>query len=385
MIHRQLGTTGIEVSVIGLGAEHLDNKPYAVADEVIGAALDAGITIMDLFMPGEAVRTHIGKVLKGRRQQLCIQGAIGSVDLREQYDVSRDLPTCKRYFEELLRCLNTEYIDLGMLFFMDSHADIDAAIDNGIVDYARQLKQNGTIRAIGASAHNPATAKRLVEEGLIDMLMFSINPAFDMMPGDADLVSMLGDEFTSLPTRMNPERADLYRLCQSRGVGVTVMKSLGAGKLLSAEHTPFAEALTPAQCVHYALTRPAVSSVLVGCKSGAEVQAAVSYLSTPDAEKDYSRAISAFSAQGKTGFKGACVYCNHCLPCPVAIDIAAVHKYLDIASLDEFNIPPSVRQHYLALDAHASSCVACGHCEERCPFAVQVVANMRRAVELFGK
>ena len=223
-----------------------------------------------------------------------------------------------------------------------------------------------------------------MEEGLIDMLMFSINPAFDMMPSDADVMSMLGDDFTSLPTRMDPERAELYRLCHSRGVGITVMKALGAGKLLSAAHTPFAGPLTPAQCLHYALTRPAVSSVLVGCKSRSEVEAAVHYLSAPDAEKDYSSAISAFRTGGNAGFKGACVYCNHCLPCPAAIDIAAVHKYLDIASLDASSIPPSIKQHYLALDAHASSCVQCGHCEQRCPFSVKVTENMQRAVELFG-
>lgn len=385
MMTRRLGNTNIEVSVIGLGCEHLDNKPYAVADEVIGAALDNGITIMDLFMPGEEVRANIGKALRGRRQRMCIQGAIGSVDLREQYDVSRDLPTCKRYFESLLRCLGTNYIDLGMLFFLDSHAEIDAVVNNGIVDYARKMKQNGTIRAIGASAHNPATARRLVEEGLVDMLMFSINPAFDMMPGSVDPLNMLGEDFVSLPARMDPERADLYRLCQSRGTGITAMKTLGAGKLLSAAHTPFAEPLTPAQCVHYALTRPAVSSALVGCKSRAEVEDAVGYLDTPDAQKDYSSAVSAFRKGGESGFKGACVYCGHCLPCPAAIDIAAVNKYLDIASLNASDIPPGIKQHYLALDSHASNCVECGHCEERCPFSVKVAAGMRRAVELFGR
>ena len=380
---RAVGNTGIQASIIGLGAEHVDNKPVAVVDEVIGAAIDNGINIMDLFMPGEAVRANIGRALAGRRDKMLIQGAIGSVDLREQYDVSRDLAVSQRYFENLLRCLKTDYIDFGMLFFVDAHADIDAMLDNGIVEYARKLKQNGTLRAIGGSAHNPDTARRLVEEGLVDMLLFSINPAFDMMPDTGDIVRMVGESAASLVTRMDPKRAELYRLCQSRGVGITVMKTFGAGKLLSAEHSPFARALTPGQCIHYALTRPAVASVLIGCQSRQEVEAAVAYLHLNDAERDYTEAVSAFRQDGKGGFAGSCVYCNHCLPCPSAIDIAAVTKYLDIARLDAANIPPSIAQHYRALGAHASDCVECGDCESRCPFAVPVIENMRKSVELF--
>lgn len=381
---RAVGNTGIQASIIGLGAEHLDNKPFELADEVIGAAIDHGINIMDLFMPGETVRTNIGRALDGRRDTMLIQGAIGSVDLREQYDVSRDLAVCRRYFENLLRCLKTDYIDFGMLFFVDAHADIDAMLDNGIVAYARKLKQNGTLRAIGASAHNPDTARRLVEEGLVDMLLFSINPAFDMMPGTGDIMQMTGENATSLVARTDPKRAELYRLCQSRGVGITVMKTFGAGKLLSAEHSPFVKTLTPGQCIHYALTRPAVASVLIGCQSREEVEAATAYLHLDDAARDYSEAVSAFKEGGKGGFAGSCVYCNHCLPCPSEIDIASVTKYLDIARLDAANIPPSIAQHYRALGTHASDCVECGDCESRCPFAVPVIENMQNAAKLFG-
>lgn len=386
MQSRPVGKTGIQASVIGLGGEHLDNQPRKLVDEVIGAAIDNGITIMDLFMPGEEVRTNIGHALAGRRDKMLIQGAIGSVDLNEQYDVSRDLRVCKRYFENLLRCLNTDYIDFGMLFYLDTQQAIDDILNNGIVDYARELKRSGKVRAVGASTHNPDTARRLVEEGLVEMLMFSINPAFDMMPGSSDPSLMLGDvPMEQQITRVDPKRAELYRLCESRGVGITVMKSLAAGKLLSADHTPFAKALTPAQCIHYALTRPAVSSVLVGCKSRREVEAATAYLRLDGAERDYSEVVSAFRGDGKEGFKGNCVYCNHCLPCPANLNIAAVNRLLDIATLDEHGIPPDVTEQYRLLEAHGSDCLRCGSCEERCPFSVPVMDNMRKVAALFGE
>jgi predicted aldo/keto reductase-like oxidoreductase len=272
-----------------------------------------------------------------------------------------------------------------MLFYLDTHEAIDAMYKNGVIDYVLELKKSGKVRAIGASTHNPDTAKRLVEDGLVEMLMFSINPAFDIMPDNTDdIIKMIGDmDSLSGVGRVDPKRAELYRLCESKGVGITVMKAFGAGKLLSADHSPFAKAMTPAQCIHYALSRPAVSSVLVGCSSRSEVEEAVKYLRLSDTERDYTAAISTFREGSKGSFKGSCVYCNHCLPCPANINVAAVHKYLDIAMLDEKNIPKDIMRSYKELNAHGSDCTECGNCEERCPFSVSVIKNMRKAAEIF--
>jgi predicted aldo/keto reductase-like oxidoreductase len=379
MQYRPIGKTGMSASVIGLGAEHLDNKPYETVETVIHAALDQGINIMDLFMPGETVRTNIGRALDGRRDKMLIQGHICSTDINEQYDRSRDLPTVKKYFEALLRCLKTDYIDLGMLFFIDTEKDFSDIFETEIVRYAQDLKQQGKIRAIGASSHNPLIARQVVETGIVDLLMFSINPAFDMASSEIYVIDiMMEDTPWDFEKKLDRDRASLYQFCERQGIAITVMKTLGAGKLLSPEHTPFAKPLTVAQCIHYALTRPAVVSTLIGCSSREEVLEAVAYLEKSDAERDYSAVLRDFQGD----FKGHCVYCNHCLPCPSGINIADVHKYLDIAVLDETSIPASIRSHYRSLDRRASDCVACGSCEERCPFSVQIIANMKKAVTL---
>ena len=223
MIYRALGNTGMQASIIGLGMEYLDGKPYEVVDEVISAAIDHGINMADLFMPGEAVRRNIGRALKGRRDKLQIQGMIGAVDLREQYDISRDLPTCKKYFENLMKALETDYIDCGMLFYMDSQEHLDQVIDNGIYDYALKLKKDGVIRSIGASSHNPLIARKMVEQGMLDTLLFSINPAFDMRPADENLDSMWDSISDGRLAGVDPQRAALYLACELRGVGFTVM------------------------------------------------------------------------------------------------------------------------------------------------------------------
>ena len=381
MQYRPVGKTGLSASIIGLGAEHLDRKPYQAAEETIHAALDHGINIMDCFMPGEEVRRHIGRALKGRRDKMLIQGHIGSTDIGQQYDMSRDLTVCKKYFEDLLRFLETDYIDFGMLFFMDSEEALEQIQANGVIDYARELKRQGKIRAIGASSHNPLIARKLVEMGVLDMLMFSINAAFDMTSASTDVLSTLGDEFSAQKYEegIAPERMALYRLCERNGVGITVMKTLGAGKLLSAEHTPFSRPMSVGQCIHYVLTRPAVVSALVGCQSAAQIAEAIGYLKLSDAEKDYTDILN----ESRGNLRGSCVYCSHCEPCPAGIDIASVNRYLDIARLDPAAVPPSIRQHYQALAAGGSQCISCGSCESRCPFGVPIIENMAEAARFF--
>ncbi|MDL2206100.1 aldo/keto reductase [Eubacteriales bacterium OttesenSCG-928-N13] len=378
MQYRDVGNTGKKASIIGLGCEHLDNKPYEQVKEVIDAALESKINILDVFMPGKQVRENISKALGAHRQDVMIQGHIGSTDVKEQYDISRDLPTIQRYFEDLLRIFG--YIDFGMMFFIDSEDDFKGVFESGFADYVVKLKQQGDVKHIGFSSHNPEIASRVVQTGVPEMALFSINPAFDMLPVSENALDRLDKGMNrDMFHGVDPVRAQFYKLCEQRGVGLTVMKTLGAGKLLSAEFTPFEKPLTVHQCIHYALTRPAVASVMLGMQTRDQVLDAVKYLNMSDEERDYAPALGAL----RNDFKGNCVYCGHCQPCPADINIAAVSKYLDIARLDSSNVPPSIRSHYHSLGQTGKDCIGCGNCESRCPFGVHIIENMAQAVALF--
>lgn len=380
MIYRPIGKTGMSASIIGLGAEHLDNRPYEVCEEVIDAALESDINIIDVFMPGTAVRDNISRALKGRRNRVMLQGHIGSVDIREQYDRTRDVADCRRYFENLLRSFHTDYIDFGMMFFIDTEEDFKGVFETGYIDYVRDLKKEGKIRAVGASSHNPEMAARIVGTGEVELLMFSTNLAYDMLPPEVYIIDVLGQKLDNTAFRgIEPKRARLYELCESKGVAITTMKTLGAGKLLQPDFSPFKEALTVGQCIHYALSRPAVVSSLIGCRSREEVYNAVNYLNLTDEQRDYSKAVQSY----KGTLEAKCMYCNHCLPCPSQIDIAAITKLLDIAALDEANVPVQIREQYSSAVHKASECISCGSCESKCPFSVHVIENMRSASRIF--
>ena len=373
MQYKQLGKTGLKVSVIGLGCEYLDtgNPPYSQIKETIDTAIDGGVNIFDIFMPGLECREAIAKALGSRRKDIIIQGHIGSTDINKQYDISRDLPTVQKYFEDMLRIYGR--IELGMMFFIDSEDDFKGVFETPFINYVQKLKTQGDIGHIGFSSHSPTMAKRVIETGVPEMMMFSINPAFDMLPVSEYVFDHMANRFGETLLRgLDPDRADLYRLCEEKEIGITVMKAMGGGKLMSADHTPFAKPLTITQCIHYALSRRSVASVLPGCKTKEEMQQALAYIHASEDEKSFEDIITTM----RNNFDGACVYCGHCQPCPAGIDIATVHKYLDMAKVAGSGTPPSLKSHYESLAHQGLECTACGHCETRCPFNVQVIKNM---------
>lgn len=379
MNYRTLGKTGLEVSEIGLGAEWLERHNATEVKEIIDHCAEAGINILDCWMSEPNVRSRIGAALEGQRERWIIQGHIGSTWQNGQYVRTRELGKVQEAFQDLLDRLRTDYIDLGMIHFVDETAEFNKIMDGEFISYVKELKQKGTIRHIGMSTHNPDVAKLAAQSGIVEMLLFSVNPAFDMLPASEDLDEYFKDEYDENIGGIAPERAELYRICEQNGVGITVMKGYAGGRLFSAETSPFGVALTPIQCLHYALTRPAVASVMAGYDTPEHVDAAVAYETASEEEKDYA---SVLASAPRHAYVGQCTYCGHCAPCPSGIDIAMVNKLFDLAKMQD-TVPPTVSAHYAGLSAHAADCIKCGGCETRCPFGVPVIKRMEEAAELF--
>ena len=383
MRYRRLGKTGLMVSEIGFGAEWMERHSPEECRAVLDRAEGHGMNILDCWMSDPRVRDSLGQALAGRRERWYIQGHIGSTWQDGQYVRTRDVDKCRAAFEDLLARLQTDYIDLGMIHFVDTQADWDAAMAGPYLDYVEGLRAQGVIRHIGMSTHNPAMARKAVEGGLVEMILFSVNPAFDMHPATDDLDTYFDwDNYRADLGGIDPQRAELYRLCEARDVGITVMKPYAGGRLFDERRSPFGVALTPVQCLHYCLTRPGVAAVMAGYDTPEHVDQAAAYEMAPEEEKDYAGVLS--SAPKHTFGRGECTYCGHCKPCPAHIDIAMVNKYYDLASM-QAQVPASVRAHYLALDHHAGECVGCGACESRCPFGVEVVRRMAQTAALFSR
>ena len=379
MRYRELGKTGLMVSEIGLGAEWLERHNAAECKEVIDCCAQAGINLLDCWMSEPNVRANIGLALEGRREQWIIQGHLCTYWAGDRHTCVRDLKRVQAGFDDLLARLRSDYVDIGVVHYVDTKEVLAQVLRPEFVEYLQGLKAQGKVRFLGVSTHNPDTARAIVESGLFDMLLFSINPAFDMLPPTEDMNEYFVKEYRQDLQGVAPERTALYQLCQERGVGVTVMKGYAGGRLLSEKASPFGVALTPVQCLHYALTRPAVASVLAGMETPEQVAQAAAYETASEQEKDYAAVLANAPFHS---FAGQCTYCGHCQPCPVHIDIAMVNKLYDLAVM-QGQSPASIQSHYDALKAKAGDCIACGGCEKRCPFQVPIIARMKKARALF--
>lgn len=382
MQYRELGNTGIKVSEIGMGCEGFAGDGYRNAKRFFDIAEEAGINYFDLYSSDPEMRKSVGEALEGRREKFVIQSHICSVWKDGQYKRSREIGEVKEAFENSLSFLKTDYIDVGMIHYVDSMEDWKTIAEGPVLSYVKELKESGKIRHIGLSSHNPQVALAAVESGYIEVLMFSVNPCYDLQPASEDVEDLWRDENYAAPlVNMDSERQGLYETCQRLGVGITVMKAFGGGDLLDAAMSPAGKALTVNQCLHYALTRPAVATVLSGARTAEELIGNLSYEEASDEEKDYAPAFASFP---NISWKGHCMYCSHCAPCPKKIDVASVTKFLNLAKA-QGEVPETVREHYEVLGHHAGECIQCGACETRCPFEVSIIENMKEAVKVFGK
>lgn len=364
MDYRTLPHGGEKIGVIGMGASTIGARPEEEIIATVRAAVEKGVNYFDMAAGHASVFEAYGKAFAGIRDRVYLQIHFGADYTSGEYGWTTELEEVKRSVAWQLEKLRTDYIDFGFIHCLDEDGDLEAYRKNGILDYVLELKEKGVIHHIGLSSHTPALVHRVLDMGIADVVMFSINPVYDYGRGDYGI----GGNF---------ERYELYCRCQKEGVGIMVMKPFCGGQLLDAAQSPFGTALSKVQCIQYALDKPGVISVLPGYGSEEEMAEVLAFFDSDEAERDYS-CISGF-APGDT--MGRCVYCKHCHPCPMGLDVALINKYYDLAKLGD----ALARGHYLTLEKKAGDCVGCGHCDSRCPFRVKQSERMQIIKEYFGE
>lgn len=366
MEYRKLPHGKEEIGVLGLGMGGIQGSPDEEIEQIVRKAIANGINFFDLCGGAAHVYKPIGKAIKDCRDSVHFQLHLGAVyNKNGEYGWSRDLNRIKKTLLWELNELDTDHIDFGMLHCIDEDSDFDDIKNSGIFDYAKHLKELGIVKHLGFSSHTPPTANRVLDEGIFDIMMFSINAAYDLEKGD---------EYGIGTTN---ERAELFRRCEKDGVGISVMKPFHGGKLLDKKSSPFGKGMSREQCIQYALDRPAVLAVVPGVRNMSDLDRLLEYLSATPEQKDYS-AIGEFTPANAMG---NCVYCNHCQPCPAKIDIGLVNKYYDLALVGD----ALAKNHYEKLSVKATACLACGHCDKRCPFKVKQQAKMKLIATYFQK
>lgn len=364
MKYRKNQRTGDKISEIGIGSAYLPESEHSTAVEGVRFAFENGVNYFDLAAGDGKAFPIFKDALADVRGQVLYQIHFGADYSKGTYGWTLDLDRVKRSVEWQLEQLGTDYIDYGFIHCQDEQSDWDTYQKNGILQYLQELRSAGVVKHIGMSSHTPAVIQTILDTGIVDMLMFSVNPSYDCQ---------MGGEFAKGSV---DERAAVYRRCETEGVGISVMKPFCGGQLLDAKTSAFGSALTIYQCMKYALDRPGVLTVLPGIRDKADVEKLLAYYDRSEEELDYS-VIGTFAPADANG---KCVYCNHCKPCPAGLDVGLINKYYDLAKAGD----GLAVQHYKALEKNASDCIACGHCDRRCPFHVNQSGRMKEIAAYFG-
>ncbi len=346
MEYRKLGRTGLNVSAIGLGTEHLWE-----VEGVFRAAVDAGVNYVDVlpwsaegFNP-QSSDINFWSILKYHRDKLI---------LAAHWFTGVAFNEAKRYFEGVLKVLG-DYAEVGLIVNGGTERTEDGRLPQEL-EYMLRLKEQGRIGYIGISSHYTSSAIEIANSGLVDVIMAEMS-LIDLIRGN------------------NEQTGELCQSCVKQDVGFVVMKPYWGGNLFSHQGKP--SGITPTQCLAHVLSHP-VSTTVPGVSTVEHLQEALYYLEATNEEKDYRSAI----ANLPTAWQGQCVYCGHCHPCPQDINISGAIWCTDesrgnVWSFDEL-LP-----HYNKHKVKGSECTECGVCMERCPFEVDIIAKMQEAVEIF--
>jgi aryl-alcohol dehydrogenase-like predicted oxidoreductase len=235
---RPLGQTGHEVTLFGLGGEGVlrTHGREAEAARVIHRALDQGVNYCDTAPAYDGSLDYYGAALGERRKEIFLAS--------KTHDRSRD--GSLRLLDGMLKRLRTDHLDLWQLHDLRTRRDLDQVFARGgALEALQRARDEGRVRFLGLTGHHdPAILLEGMRRFDFDTVLVALNAA-DM--------HRLSFAQTVL--------ADAAR----RGMGVIGMKVLAQGALLGPGN------LTADEAIGYVLSLAGVSTVIVGCKTPAEV------------------------------------------------------------------------------------------------------------------
>ena len=232
---RPLGRTGLKISPIGFGAFKIGRNTkvkypssYELPDEatvgrLLNAVLDLGICYIDTAPAYGLSEERIGRALAHRRQEFVLSTKVGErfENGESSYDFSA--AAVRDSIFRSLRRLRTACLDV--VFIHAPAEDLEALRSTEVVETLQVLKSQGAVRFIGLSAKTVAAAQLAMDWADALMVEYQVSD----------------DSF-----------ADVIEIAGQRGIGVVIKKALASGHLPSARAIPFA------------LSPPAVSSIVVG-------------------------------------------------------------------------------------------------------------------------
>ena len=236
---RALGSTGLQVSILGMGGFHLGTaSSQQEVNEMVAKAMDYGLNFFDNaweYHKGLS-EERVGNALKGKRDQAIVMTKVCTH--------GRKKAVAMQMLEESLTRLQTDHLDVWQVHEVVYYNDPELAYDpDGVLEALTEAKQQGKVRFVGFTGHkNPSIHLDMLNRGFhFDTVQMPIN-VFD-------------------PSYRSFEK-NVLPIAVQKGMAVLSMKSMGG----SGEPIVHG-ALTPTEALSYAMSVPGVSTTISGMDS----------------------------------------------------------------------------------------------------------------------
>ena len=329
-----LGKTGLRVSKMGFGGIPIQRVTAEEAKALLEAVEAAGVNYIDTARGYTVSEELIGQAIEGRRDKFVLATK----------SMARDREAMAKDIETSLGNLRTDYIDLYQIHNPSVQQLEQVCAPGGALEALLEAKEAGRIGHLGLTAHSLEVFQRALELDWVETVMFPYN-----------IVENQG--------------ADLMEQAAEKNVGFIGMKPLAGGAIEDA-----------ALALRYIAANPHVSVVIPGMYAPGEVaqNAAAVADAAPLSQEEQDRMEQIRKELG-TSF---CRRCNYCAPCTVGISIP--NAFLFHGYLSRYGLADWARSRYEAMPAKAGDCVACGACEERCPYQLPIREMLKKTAADFG-
>jgi predicted aldo/keto reductase-like oxidoreductase len=376
MIFRKLGKTGVNISQLGFGAMRFPltdeydpttiNEPEAT--RMLHYAIDNGINYIDTAYPyhRQTSESFVGRALSnGYRQRVYLATKMPVWLVRSKNDP-------QKYFDEQMKRLQTDYIDMYLLHSLGKKA-WNTVNEYGILDFLEKMLEAGKIHFSGFSYHDELPFfKKIVDAYPWSLCLIQLN--------------YVDDHYQS--------GVEGLKYAYDKGLGVMIMEPLRGGKL--ANHVPEEVRGTIKQsrweqtpsdfALRWILNRPEVSCVLSGMNSLEQVKRNIEFAGaehrntlTPEDLELYARAKEFYQSRTKVN----CTQCGYCMPCPQKIPISFILElYNDACMYDAVEDSKRMYRVFVKPENQADQCTECGECMEKCPQHIEIVDFLKEAHRL---
>ena len=148
---RQLGSTGIEVTMLGLGGYHIGWTTEKDAAETIAAAMEGGIRFYD---SAESYGPHTSEIRYGKYLVPKYRDEVFIMTKSQ----AKDAKTAQQHLDGSLQRMGCDYLDLWQIHSLRTPEDVEERLNNGVLDVFLKAKADGKVKHIGFTGHSDPAA-----------------------------------------------------------------------------------------------------------------------------------------------------------------------------------------------------------------------------------